>query len=73
MSTIVSRLDITEIFCDVDDFCKQWEHLWQQIPQLPSTIGEMTEDLIGKLFGDRGYVSQKLFEELYERGKRVNY
>ncbi|WP_242058223.1 MULTISPECIES: hypothetical protein [Nostoc] len=31
MSTIVSRLDITQIFCDVDDFCKQWENLWQQI------------------------------------------
>ncbi|WP_425335067.1 IS982 family transposase [Nostoc punctiforme] len=29
---------------------------------------DMTKDLIGKLFGDRGYVSQKLFEELYERG-----
>ncbi|MEH2175132.1 MAG: IS982 family transposase [Nostoc sp.] len=31
-------------------------------------VPEMTQDLIGKLFGDRGYVSQKLFEELYERG-----
>lgn len=29
---------------------------------------EMTRDLFGKLFGDRGYVSQKLFEELYECG-----
>ena len=28
----------------------------------------MTKDLIGKLFGDRGYISQKLFEELYQRG-----
>ena len=28
----------------------------------------MTRDLIGKLFGDRGYISQKLFEELYKRG-----
>ncbi|WP_242056423.1 MULTISPECIES: hypothetical protein [unclassified Nostoc] len=40
MSTIVSRLDITQIFWDVDDFCNQWENLWQQIPQLPSTAGE---------------------------------
>ncbi|WP_145973337.1 transposase, partial [Nostoc sp. PA-18-2419] len=46
-------------------------------------VPEMTEDLIGnascfksaeppnalaQLFGDRGYISQKLFEELYERG-----
>jgi Transposase DDE domain len=40
MSTIVSRLDITQIFCDIDDFCNQWESLWQQVPQLPSTTGE---------------------------------
>jgi Transposase DDE domain len=40
MYTIVSRLDITQIFCDVDDFCQQWENLWQQVPQLPSTTGE---------------------------------
>ena len=31
-------------------------------------IREMTKDLLGKLFGDRGYVSQALFEELFERG-----
>ncbi|MEJ6484784.1 hypothetical protein N0Y54_26290 [Nostoc punctiforme UO1] len=31
MSTIVSRLDIVQIFCDVDDFCNQWENLWQQV------------------------------------------
>ncbi|WP_254625774.1 hypothetical protein [Nostoc sp. TCL240-02] len=40
MSTIVSRLDITQIFCDIDDFCNHWESLWQQVPQLPSTTGE---------------------------------
>lgn len=40
MSTIVSRLDVTQIFCDVDDFCKLWEQWWQQMPQLPSMGGE---------------------------------
>ncbi len=40
MSTIVSRLDVTQIFCDVDDFCNQWNNLWQQVPQLPSMTGE---------------------------------
>lgn len=40
MSTIVSRLDVTQIFCNVDDFCKQWEHMWQQVPQLPAMTGE---------------------------------
>jgi hypothetical protein len=34
-------------------------------------VPELTPDLIGKLFGDRGYVSQKLFEQLYERGLQL--
>ncbi len=40
MDSIVSRLDLTQIFCDVDDFCQQFERLWQQQPQLPSMLGE---------------------------------
>ncbi len=28
-------------------------------------VPEMTQDLIAQLLGDRGYISQKLFEELY--------
>ena len=28
----------------------------------------MTQDLLGKLFGDNGYLSQDLFEQLFERG-----
>ena len=28
----------------------------------------MTQNLVGKLFGDRGYISQALFESLFERG-----
>lgn len=28
----------------------------------------MTQNLFGKLFGDKGYISQALFERLYERG-----
>ncbi len=27
----------------------------------------MTEGIFGKLFGDRGYISQNLFEQLYEQ------
>lgn len=34
-------------------------------------VPDLTQDLIGKLFGDRGYVSQKLFEQLYERGLQL--
>jgi hypothetical protein len=33
-----------------------------------SPIEEITKNLWGKLFGDRGYVSQALFERLFERG-----
>jgi IS5 family transposase len=37
---IVSRLDVTKIFCDVDDFCQQFEYYWQQQLELPSISGE---------------------------------
>lgn len=40
MDMIVSHLDVTQIFCDVDDFYQQFEQLWQQQPQLPSMLGE---------------------------------
>ena len=31
-------------------------------------VPDLTQDLIGKLFGDRGYISQELFEQLDEQG-----
>jgi IS5 family transposase len=31
-------------------------------------VPQLTRDLVGKLFGDKGYISQRLFEELFERG-----
>jgi transposase len=31
-------------------------------------VPDLAQDLLGKLFGDRGYISQALFEQLYERG-----
>lgn len=30
-------------------------------------VPEMTEGIFGNLFGDRGYISQDLFEKLYEQ------
>jgi hypothetical protein len=30
-------------------------------------VPELARVLFGKLFGDRGYISQKLFEQLWER------
>ena len=40
MESIVSRLDVTAIFCDVDDFCQWFEQAWSQQPQLPSMSAE---------------------------------
>ena len=40
MNTIVSRLDIAQIFCELDDFYQQFEHSWQHQAQLPSMPGE---------------------------------
>jgi hypothetical protein len=34
-------------------------------------VAEMTKNLLGKLFGDKGYISQKLFEELFSRGLQL--
>jgi hypothetical protein len=33
---MASRLDITQIFGDLDNFYLQWSRLWQQQKQLPS-------------------------------------
>nr|WP_258003766.1 transposase [Fischerella thermalis] len=52
------------------------ENYWH-FPLTPANVDDrkpvpdMTKDLIGKLFGDRGYICQKLFEELYERGLQL--
>ncbi len=34
-------------------------------------VPEMTKNLFGKLFGDKGYISQKLFDELFGRGLQL--
>lgn len=34
-------------------------------------VPDLTQHLIGKLFGDRGYISQPLFEQLFERGLQL--
>ena len=33
-----------------------------------NVVLKMCRNLYGKLFGDKGYISQKLFEELFENG-----
>jgi hypothetical protein len=39
METIGSGMDVTQLLCEVDDFCQQVEQLWQQQAQLPSMLG----------------------------------
>lgn len=34
-------------------------------------VPEMTQELFGKLFGDKGYISQKLFDLLFARGLQL--
>ncbi|MFH0897967.1 MAG: IS982 family transposase [bacterium] len=34
----------------------------------PGVVGKVTKKIFGKLFGDRGYISQKLFKNLHKRG-----
>ena len=34
-------------------------------------VDEMTQGLKGKLFGDRGYISQTLFNTLYQQGLQL--
>jgi len=34
-------------------------------------VPRLTKNLLGKLFGDKGYISQPLFEELFERGLQL--
>lgn len=34
-------------------------------------VPDLTQGLFGKLFGDKGYISQDLFEQLYQRGLQL--
>ena len=34
-------------------------------------VPDLAQDLFGRLFGDRGYISQNLFEKLYEQGLQL--
>ena len=34
-------------------------------------VPDLIKNLVGKLFGDKGYISQKLFEKLFENGLQL--
>ena len=36
-----------------------------------AVVPEMTQEIVGKLFGDKGYISQALFEHLFDRGLQL--
>lgn len=35
MEAMISHRDMTQSFCEVDDFCQQFERQWEQQTQLP--------------------------------------
>ena len=37
----------------------------------PVPVRQLTKDLLGKIFGDKGYVSKKLAQDLFKRGLRL--
>jgi len=55
---------ILPLFCEADDFCQAFE------PEFKDHL-HLTRNLYGKLIGDRGYISQKLFEWLFGRGVQL--
>lgn len=65
MEPIVSRLDVTAIFYDVDDFCQQLEQAWANQPQLPSMPGE-------KRSGSRLRLSEVMTIVIAFHGKRYH-
>ncbi len=52
---IKSRLDLTEVFCDVDDFYKAFQKYSQMLPLLTSSVGE-------KLCSSRLSLSEREFD-----------
>lgn len=34
-------------------------------------VPDLTNDLLGKLIGDKGYISQKLFDKLFKKGLQL--
>ena len=34
-------------------------------------VPRLSKDLFGKIFGDKGYISQELFLKLYDRGLEI--
>lgn len=51
---------------DILNFCVTPGNINDRVP-----VKKIVNSLTGKLFGDRGYISQKLFAELFENGLRL--
>ena len=69
------------VFCEIDDFCKEYEknQITGEAPAIPRTSMALSEIMTitvmyhlshykeFKLFGDKGYMSPKLFAKLWDR------
>jgi hypothetical protein len=87
-------LDVTAIFCSVDDFCQRFEgrvvslspgDIWKPqvlVCKVQKIQERRTRESSSQFFishnetallrrGNRGYIAQKLFEELYQRGLQL--
>ncbi|MDJ0898489.1 MAG: hypothetical protein QNJ55_06735 [Xenococcus sp. MO_188.B8] len=65
--TIKSRLDLTEIFCDVDDFYQSFEKHCRSIPQLSKI---KTHELAGRIFEDEYDLALTVIEAVEARAQR---
>jgi len=57
-------IDITALYCCLDDFCKVFED-WEAHRLIP---WQTTRQRTGKLYADKGYIGQDLFKTFWQRG-----
>ncbi|NES73446.1 MAG: hypothetical protein F6K24_53780 [Okeania sp. SIO2D1] len=53
-------MNLTALFCDIDDFCT----IFVPVPHL-------TSDIWGYLFGDKGYIKQDLWSQLWNQNLKL--
>ena len=62
------RLFLRYLTHQIDPLCATPHPLRTELNSPATPVPALTRDLIGKLFGDKGYIGQKLAEDLVRRG-----